>query len=93
MSVISLLFACDLTVTVRILVVDDFEPWRSDVCSLLREAGWQVAGEAGDGLEAIQKAQELQPDVILLDIALPKLNGIEAARQIRKLCPNRKSSF
>jgi DNA-binding NarL/FixJ family response regulator len=73
---------------VHILVVDDFEPWRRIVCSVLR--GWpelKVICEASDGVEAIQKAKELQPDLILLDIGLPKLNGIEAARQIHKLVP------
>lgn len=77
----------------RILVADDFPPWRPFVCSILREAGWQVVGQASDGLEAIQKAQKLQPDVILLDIELPKLNGIEAARQILKLATKSKILF
>jgi len=73
---------------VHILVVDDFEPWRRTVFSLLQaRPEWKVICEASDGLEAVQKAEELQPDLILLDIGLPKLNGIEAARRIRKLVP------
>jgi CheY-like chemotaxis protein len=54
---------------------------------------WQVISEASDGLEAVQKAQELKPEIILLDIGLPKLNGIEAARQIRRYSPNSKIVF
>jgi DNA-binding NarL/FixJ family response regulator len=52
-----------------------------------------VIAEASDGLEAVHKAEHLQPGLILLDIGLPKLNGIEAARQIRKLCPESKIVF
>jgi DNA-binding NarL/FixJ family response regulator len=53
----------------------------------------QVVGQASDGLEAVHKAQELQPDLILLDIGLPDQSGIEAARRIRKLAPNSKILF
>ena len=75
--------------TVRVLVVDDYEPFRRFVCFTLgKMRGLQVVGEASDGLEAVQKATEQQPDLIVLDIGLPSLNGLEAARQIRKLSPN-----
>lgn len=74
--------------SVRVLVVEDFEPFRRIICSLLRKSPeLQVIGEASDGLEAVQKAEELQPNLILLDVGLPTLNGIEVARRIRKLSP------
>jgi DNA-binding NarL/FixJ family response regulator len=73
---------------VRTLVVDDFEPFRRFVCSTLEERPeLQVIGEASDGLEAVQKAKELQPDLICLDIGMPTLNGIEAAHQLSRLVP------
>jgi len=66
--------------------VEDFVPFRQFVCSTLgKRRDLQVICEVSDGLEAVQKAQELKPDLILLDIGLPTLNGIEAARRIRKL--------
>jgi DNA-binding NarL/FixJ family response regulator len=78
----------------RILVVDDFEPWRRYVRSKLEtRKGWQVVSVASDGLEAVQKAEELKPDLILLDIGLPQLNGIEAARRIYELVPQSKIVF
>jgi DNA-binding NarL/FixJ family response regulator len=74
--------------TVRALVVDDFQPFREIVCSMLgRITGLKIIGEASDGLEAVQKAEELTPDLILLDIGIPTLNGIEAAHRISKLVP------
>ena len=69
----------------RVLVVDDNEPFREFVGSMLAGAGLQIAGWAADGLEAVRRAEELRPDLILLDIGLPKLNGIEAARRISRL--------
>jgi len=78
----------------RILVVEDFEPFRCFVSSMLaRTQGLAVIGEASNGLDAVQKAQELKPDLILLDIGLPKLNGIEVARLTRKSTPTSKIVF
>jgi DNA-binding NarL/FixJ family response regulator len=79
---------------IRILIVDDFKDWRRQVLLLFKtRPEWQVVAEAADGLEAIQKAEELKPDLIVLDIGLPKLNGIEAARRIRQLSPSSKIVF
>ena len=80
--------------TARVLVVEDYEPFRRFICSTLRKRPeLQIVGEVSDGLEAVQKAEELQPDLIVLDIGLPSLNGIEAARRIRKLSPKSKILF
>jgi DNA-binding NarL/FixJ family response regulator len=80
--------------SVRVLVVEDYEPFRRFVCSTLdKRPESRVICEASDGLEAVQKAEELQPELILLDIGLPSLNGIEAARRIRKLSPKSKILF
>jgi len=72
--------------SIRVLVVDDYKAWRSFFSTALqKKPELQVIGQVSDGLEALQQAQELQPDLILLDIGLPTLNGIEAARQIRNV--------
>ena len=73
---------------VRVLVVDDNERWRHFVSTtLLKPPGLQIIGEACDGLEAVRQAQYLRPDLILLDIGLPALNGVEAAGRIREVSP------
>jgi two-component system, NarL family, nitrate/nitrite response regulator NarL len=79
---------------VRILIVDDYQPWRSMIQSIFREdPEFEIVGESLDGLEAIQMSKQLQPDVVLLDIGLPKRNGFEAAREIRRVSPHSKIIF
>lgn len=79
---------------VRILIVDDFDLWKSFVVARLRERpDLEIVGFASDGLQAVQKAEELQPDIIFLDMMLPKLSGIEAAQQIRSVAPLTKILF
>ena len=80
--------------SIRVLVVEDFEPFRRLVVSILqKQPELQIVCEVSDGLESVQKAEELQPDLVLLDIGLPSLNGIEAAQRIRKLSPKSKILF
>jgi DNA-binding NarL/FixJ family response regulator len=80
--------------SVRLLVLEDHEPFRRFVCSTLKKRPeLQIIGEVTDGLEAVQRAKELQPDLIVLDIGLPSLSGIEVARRIRKLSPQSRIVF
>lgn len=84
----------EIVSSVRVLVVEDFEPFRRFLCSKLGESPQLlVIGEASDGLDALHKAEELQPDLVLLDIGLPKMNGIETCRKLRKLAPESKIIF
>jgi len=79
---------------VKILLVDDFVPWHKVVKSLLQpNATLQVISEATNGLEAVGKALELQPDLVLLDIGLPAMNGIEVTRHIFRVAPGAKIIF
>jgi DNA-binding NarL/FixJ family response regulator len=84
----------DQVSSIRILVVEDHKDWRNQARLLLQgRPEWQIIFEVSDGSEAVHKAEELKPDLILLDIGLPKLNGIEAARRIRQLSPESKILF
>jgi len=79
---------------ISVLIVDDFDPWRRFVADLVAEAGGVYATSfASDGIEAVRKAVELRPHVILMDVALPSLSGIEAATQIQKFVPESKVIF
>jgi DNA-binding NarL/FixJ family response regulator len=72
----------------RIFVADDHEVVRRGLCALLQaQPDWEICGEAGDGREALEKTQKLKPDVVILDIGMPSLNGLEATRQILKINP------
>jgi len=78
----------------RILIVDDSPGWRARVREILAaHPEWKIISEASDGREAVQQASELQPDIIVLDIALPRLNGIEAAKMIRQKSPRSRIVF
>jgi two-component system response regulator NreC len=71
--------------SLRILIADDHQLFRDGVRALLQShAGWEICGEARTGREAVAKAIELRPDIIILDISMPDLNGVDAARRILK---------
>jgi DNA-binding NarL/FixJ family response regulator len=79
---------------VQVLVVDDYAPWHSFISQTLRnQPELEIIGQVSDGPEAVRDAQQLQPDLILLDIGLPTLNGIEVARRIREVAPTSRILF
>ena len=78
----------------RVLIADDFAEWRVRIRLILQErTKWQVIDEACDGSEAVMKAADLRPEVVLLDVAMPILNGIEAAAQIQRVSPSSEIIF
>jgi DNA-binding NarL/FixJ family response regulator len=80
--------------SLRILIVDDHQVFRQQVCTLLgSHLGFEVIGEAADGQEAVSRAEELQPDVVVLDISMPIRGGIEAAGRIRRVAPKSQIVF
>jgi DNA-binding NarL/FixJ family response regulator len=74
---------------IRILIADDHDLMRRGLRALLEShPGWEICGEASNGREAVALTEELNPDIIILDITMPELNGVDAARRILKTCPN-----
>jgi DNA-binding NarL/FixJ family response regulator len=77
----------DLTVGVRVVIVDDHGLFRTGLRSLLEEQGIQVVGEAGDGAEALEIVREVAPDVVLMDLNMPGMAGVEATQRIAQIAP------
>src|SRR5580704_15592823 len=78
-------------IPVKILIADDHELFRRTLRSFVEsQPNWRVCGEAGDGIEAVEKAKALRPDVVLMDINMPRMDGLEAARILRRELPDAK---
>ena len=71
----------------RVLIVDDASFMRMTIRRMLEPEGYEIAGEAGNGVEAVQKYIELQPDVVLLDITMPEMNGVDALKRMKEYDP------
>jgi len=79
---------------VSVLIVDDAAQWRARVREILeKQPEWQIVGEACDGFQAVRKAAELRPDLVLLDIGMPVMNGLDAADEIRRILPRSRIVF
>lgn len=84
----------DTPKALRILVVDDHAIFRKQICVLLEgQQGFEVVCEAGNGLEAVRQAEDFQPDIVILDITMPVLGGIEAGTRIRRVAPKSQIVF
>jgi CheY-like chemotaxis protein len=93
-GVYSFLGGADIVTAAQVMLVDDFKPWRLKLRSILEAIpGISVVSEAGNGFEAIEMASRLLPDIVLLDIGMPLLNGLEAAPIIRRASPRSKLIF
>ena len=77
----------------RVLVIDDHERWRQQIHSILQGGQWQLVGEGTDGVDGVEKAAELVPDIILLDVELPRLNGLDVARRVLSRTPSTRIVF
>ena len=82
------------SILIRLLIVDDHEIVRIGVRLLLSDRdNWEVCGEARDGIEAVQKVAELSPDIVILDLTMPVLSGLDTAKQIREIAPSTRIVF
>lgn len=70
-----------------VLIVDDNATIRRIIRTQIESAGLEVCGEAADGLEALEKALVLKPDLIIMDLSMPRMNGVDAARELKRICP------